>query len=281
MSLEELTKTQIILLTLLISFITSIATGIVTVSLVDQAPIGFTQTVNRVVERTVEKVVPTQVAGINTVTKETTVVVKEEDVIATSIESVSSSIVSVKKIITLEDGTTSNLFLGWGMHISSDGLIATDSAFVGEGETYFVTGTDEKVWNAKTVIQDEERGLAILKVETIGTTTSKFKSVKISSIDDTRLGQTVIAFGGNNKRSVAIGIISSFDRSLAEGNSTSTSSIIGIEVSGITLPPATGGPLSTIFGEVIGMKVDKGEGKIGYLPMDLVRAVQISLPKTP
>src|SRR3989338_9159201 len=146
MSLEELTKTQIILLTLLISFITSIATGIVTVSLVDQARIGFTQTVNRVVERTVEKVVPTQVAGINTVTKETTVVVKEEDVIATSIESVSSSIVSVKKIITLEDGTTSNLFLGWGMHISSDGLIATDSAFVGEGETYFVTGTDEKVW---------------------------------------------------------------------------------------------------------------------------------------
>ena len=38
MDLEHLNKTQIILLTLLVSFVTSIATGIVTVSLLAQAP---------------------------------------------------------------------------------------------------------------------------------------------------------------------------------------------------------------------------------------------------
>ena len=38
--MEHLNKQQLILLTLLISFVTSIATGIVTVSLMDQAPQG-------------------------------------------------------------------------------------------------------------------------------------------------------------------------------------------------------------------------------------------------
>ena len=51
MDMEELSKSQIILLTLLVSFVTSIATGIVTVSLMNQAPPAIAQTVNRIIER--------------------------------------------------------------------------------------------------------------------------------------------------------------------------------------------------------------------------------------
>ena len=91
--MDHLNKQQLVLLALLLSFVTSIATGIVTVSLVNQAPPAVTQTINRVVERTIEKVVPAQGAAV--ITRET-VVVKSDDAAINSIEKNSASIVRIK-----------------------------------------------------------------------------------------------------------------------------------------------------------------------------------------
>jgi len=58
MDIQDLNKSQLILLALLISFVTSIASAIATVSLLEQAPAPVTQTINRVVQQTIEKIVP-------------------------------------------------------------------------------------------------------------------------------------------------------------------------------------------------------------------------------
>ena len=81
MDIKDLNKSQLILLAILLSFITSIATGIVTVTLMQQAPESVTVPINRVIQQTVEKI--QQVEGKTTVQ---TVVVKEEDLVVDAIE---------------------------------------------------------------------------------------------------------------------------------------------------------------------------------------------------
>lgn len=93
--MEELNKTQLVLLMLFISFVTSIATGIVTVTLLEQAPKSVTQQINRVVERTVEKVVPGP--GITkTINTTTQVVVSEDDLIIQAVQKTSPALVRIR-----------------------------------------------------------------------------------------------------------------------------------------------------------------------------------------
>lgn len=58
MEMKDLNNSQIILLTLLLSFVTSIATGIMTASLLQQSPSAVTIPITRIVKQTVESVVP-------------------------------------------------------------------------------------------------------------------------------------------------------------------------------------------------------------------------------
>ncbi len=63
MDIKELNKTQLLLLAILLSFVTSLATGITTVSLMEQAPKSVTIPINRIVKQTVEKVVPVSISN--------------------------------------------------------------------------------------------------------------------------------------------------------------------------------------------------------------------------
>src|SRR5450830_929470 len=92
MDIKDLNKSQLILLAVLLSFITSIATGITTVTLMQQAPVSFTAPVSRIIQQTVEKI--QQVEG-KTITQ--TVVVKEEDLVVDAIAKNKGTTFSITK----------------------------------------------------------------------------------------------------------------------------------------------------------------------------------------
>src|SRR5262249_20980149 len=127
MDIEKLNKSQIVLLTLLVSFMTSIATGIVAVSLMQQAPPAVTETVNRVVEHTVEKVVQGQVASVAVPQTQKTVVVKESDLIPQAVDTVSASLVRV-----YSNDATDPSFLGLGIVLDENGTIIVDESLLGD-----------------------------------------------------------------------------------------------------------------------------------------------------
>ncbi|MCD5384670.1 MAG: hypothetical protein LRZ97_02015 [Candidatus Pacebacteria bacterium] len=106
MNLEELNKSQIVLLTLLISFVTSMATGIVAVSLMEQGASPVTNTVNRIVERTKEIIVRVEESTPPIIiTEEKTVLIREEDLVASAIAKNKDVSVAVYKTVTVEVNT--------------------------------------------------------------------------------------------------------------------------------------------------------------------------------
>src|SRR5258708_2586697 len=125
MDIKDLNKSQLILLAVLLSFVTSIATGITTVTLMQQAPASITTPINRVVQQTVEKI--QQVEGKTTVQ---TVVVKEEDLVVDAIAKNQTAVFSITK--NGLDGNFNNIEVsaGRGFAVSNDGIIVADAALV-------------------------------------------------------------------------------------------------------------------------------------------------------
>jgi len=240
MEIEELTKSQIVLLVLLVSFVTSIATGIVTVSLLAQAPPAITQTVNRVIERTVETVVPAEGQTASVITKETTVVVKEDDLITKSVED------SFARIARIHEGTsTSTPILALGALVGN-GTIVTDSAFVSDEHAVII---GNEMYRFKVSAKIPEAGIAILTATGTVPKVEALKSVDASSI---RLGQTLIGLYGARSNRVAISILSGQGElaSIGKGEAAVPVRLIATTIDG-TLTPGT--PLITIFGELAGI----------------------------
>src|SRR5580693_4042053 len=142
MDIEKLTKSQIVLLTLLISFVTSIATGIVTVSLMQQAPPAVAETVNRVIENTIETVATStkgQSAAV-VMTQQKTVIVNESDLVAEAVKQITPSVVRV-----YSDDSNYPQFLGLGVVVDASGTVAADIGALGDHSDVTVqtqTGTD-------------------------------------------------------------------------------------------------------------------------------------------
>ena len=254
--MEDLTKQQIILLTLFVSFVTSIATGIVTVSLMGQAPSGVIQTINKVIERTVEKAVPS--ATTTTVVKET-VVVSTDDLVVKAIDQNTKTVLRIFR--TNSDPTTGSdamVFVSIGIVLSDDGIIATDKSLVSESGKYFTTLADGKLRNLSILRSVEGDKVALLKVNIDDKENIKFNKATIVQNSDLKLGQTVVYIGGENKNTVSTGIVSSLGtKEESVANSTSTQTVLtSIETNISANNLISGASLVNLSGEVIGIRVN-------------------------
>lgn len=252
--MEDLTKSQIVLLTLFVSFVTSIATGIVTVTLMDQAPPGVVQPINRVVEKTVEKVVPT--SANQTIVKEQ-IVKEQEQLVINAIDE------NMKSIVELHDAgaastTPSN---GLGVIVSEAGIAVTDARFVTnpEGVRASYDGKEFAVQKLPvasrepfafvrlTPIASHESATSTQDIANAGVT---FHPVSLAEVNAIKLGQTAISLGGPGGETAFIGIISRVNRSSEEENN-----IAWLETNIEMGTESSGGPLITIDGTLAGINI--------------------------
>lgn len=244
MDIERLNQTQVILLTLLISFVTSIATGIATVSLMEKAPTDVTRVISRIVEKPVETFTP---GTKEIVTKERTVVVNESESIEKAIAKLSPSLVRLYTV----SGRDKRVFAGMGLIISADGIVVADSRIVDTDDNYVARLSDDTEVAAEPSDTANEQGFFRLQAEA-NASLPVLTPATFEPFTELVLGQTVIAVGGETSTRIAPGVIAELFS--AAGPNAASRLRTTVDASGLSL----GSPLITLDGAVIGMPQEAG-----------------------
>lgn len=253
MDIKDLNKPQLILLAILLSFITSIATGIVTVTLMQQAPSSVTIPINRIVRQTVEKIVP--VPGKESVQ---TVIIKEEDLVVDAIAKNQSALFSVTEESKDVDGKTIEISAGHGFAVSNDGIIAADGFLVTEGQVYYVKNSSGKF--KAEFISLNKNGFALLKIGAPLDEKNKiaFTLPTFGDLSKIKTGQKILVLGSS---------ISSF---IFDGNKDMKINVTKANAGGLVLD---------LDGEVLGIALSGDT--VSFAPIDsIVEALKVKDTKT-
>ncbi len=197
MDIKDLNKPQLLLLAVLLSFVTSIATGITTVTLMQKAPQSFTAPVNRVIQQTIEKI--QQVEGKTTVQ---TVVVKEEDLVVDAIAKNKSAVFTITKEGQDPDGKSIEIPAGLGFVVSTPGVIVADMTLVPSQQTYFVKNSSGK-FKADFIFSDKG-GFSFLEIGAAvnGTDKASFTVPTPGDVSKMKIGQKILVLGSGVTSSI-------------------------------------------------------------------------------
>lgn len=192
MDIEDLSKSQLLLLTILVNFVVSIATGVMTVSLLDEAPTTVTQTVNRIVDHTIETVT-TQVP-----------VIGSEPQAPSSEELLTSAIAAnVARSVTLLRSGNDDV-LGTGLYLNdARAVVSVSDELPATLRVRFADGTivaAERTNRDNLLVRYDFAADAVLP---------KAPSARLTATGDLKQGQTVIALSSD--RSAVTGILSRID----------------------------------------------------------------------
>jgi len=275
-----------VLLVLLVSFVTSIATGIVTVTLLEEAPPIVTQTINRVVEHTIERVVPGESQTATVIETEKTVVVNEEDLITSVIEK------NTDKIVKIYRGTAEGpVYIGVGVLVSKDGIVAaaTDSSILsaGKNNSYTIVLSNGKEVPGEAVLTTSGKPTALLRLTFTEEDGVVPGSIKYGDINGLKLGQTIVTIYGRTRTSIALGIISGLDEKTievvaeegSEEQPRSISVLQAIETNIDDSKIGRGAVLLNLFGEVVGISTleSRLHGGSDFTPIQVIQTQIIEL----
>ncbi|OGF49261.1 hypothetical protein A3G55_00225 [Candidatus Giovannonibacteria bacterium RIFCSPLOWO2_12_FULL_44_25] len=294
-----MTKHQLVLLVLLVSFITALVTGIVTVTLINQAPQPITQTIQRVIEKTIGAL-PEPLQKDEKKEFEANALARDiliEDIARRASLSV-VSVVATKDIPVIEQYFTNpfpeddffgqffpefripqyrqkgtekqQVSSGSGFFVSQDGFLLTNRHVVEDsGAEYSVIMNDGKKLKAKIVARDTVNDMAVLKID--GAPAGGFISLPLGDSNTVTIGQTAIAIGnalGEFQNTVSVGVISGLRRTITALGSASGPEELSqvIQTDAAINPGNSGGPLLNLRGEVVGLNaaIAKDAENVGF-----------------
>lgn len=155
---------------------------------------------------------------------------------------------------------------GTGFIVSQDGFVLTNKHVVSDSSAdYTVLMNDGSKKPAKVLARDPLQDLAVLKIEG-----SDLSFVKLGDSSGVAIGQTVIAIGnalGEFSNTVSVGVVSGLQRSIIARGSRGAEALQElIQTDAAINPGNSGGPLLNLRGEVIGINtaVAQGAENIGF-----------------
>lgn len=240
MNIEDLNKTQLILLTLLVNFVTSIATGVLTVSLLDETSPTVTQTVNRIVERTVDSVATSPVVIPSILPpKEVPAVPTDEELRTKAISANTARTVAIYK------NMSGKLFLTTGTYLPKSKAVVTvaTGGLLNDVAIMFPNGTFVEASKSKS-----GSGLVIYGFADDAVLPEAPASGLVAAAD-IKPGQTAIALMSD--KNAVTGMVTKVD---AAGISTNFGDI------------PVGGSVVNLAGNVIGLS----QGTATFIPAELI-----------
>lgn len=252
--INDLNKTQLIMLAILLSFVVSIATGIVTVTLMQQASPAVNQTINRVVQQTIEKVVPDY-----SPTKTQTVIVKEDDLV---VDAISKTRGTIAKIFASKDATDSIVDaynIGDGMFIVAPlGLDKTKQYILKIGDASY----EASVYNISSY------GFGIVSIIKPDDSVKKIPTSTMGNDSDVKAGQTIAIIGSGTIVKGTVQAVVPKEQKDEAGKVIANWNIIS---SSVPLSADMIGQFAVnLDGNVVGVVVAKGESSAQILGIDSV-----------
>ncbi len=162
---------------------------------------------------------------------------------------------------------TQEVSIGSGFIASSDGLVITNKHVVSDATAdYTIFLNDGSKKSAKVLARDPMQDLAVLKIEG-----SEYSFLKLGDSSKVKIGQSAVAIGnalGEFRNTVSVGVVSGLQRSIvASGASTGPEMLQElIQTDAAINPGNSGGPLLNLRGEVIGINtaIAQGAENIGF-----------------